>query len=239
MDEPSFVLSQSNNPLPRSYSTISINSSFLDIPSTMYMLEDASIKSSTASFQTTGRSETPLDPPTPYDEILRDQIFLARANQSPAALLQLRARSKSLGMIGTTTNDIGISPVSSPMLTPPMSPSPSFSSSVDLSIMPFPDIPTPPYEDLVDGSTPQLRHSPSSQSLREDSREVENDYLPPFRFSVHPRPEEGREILPDYSCSVFRSGIVNQKIECVYPGLPAKKREWIRVYMLVLGTGLR
>ena len=204
----------------------------------MYMIDDPAAKSSTASFATTGRSEMPSETPIPYDDIFRDHSLL-KASQSPTVLLQLRARSKSLGMLGSSTNDCTtITPIQLPLLTPPMSPSPSWSSSIDLSILPVPDIPTPPYQELEDGRENSLQHTISPGSFQDD-RNGEDDFVPPFRFSVRPRPEEGNEILPDYSCSVFRSGIVNQKIECVYPGLAAKKREWVKVYMLVFGTGLR
>lgn len=237
MEDPPSTVRQGLGTPPGSITTFSANSSYLDIPSTIYMIEDASVKSSTASFTTTGAAEPSVEPPVAYDEPY--QNIPSRATHSPAALLHLRARPKSLGMIGSQTTDfLGITSVPSPLPTPPLSPSPSTTSSLDLSIPPIPDVPTPPYEELEGLSFQSLCLSVSSESLR-DEPEVENDYLPPFRFATQPRPEEGNEILPDYSCTVFRSGIVNQKIECVYPGLPAKKREWIKVYMLVLGTGLR
>jgi hypothetical protein len=236
-DSPVMIVARENSFPPRSLSTVSRNSSVLDLPSTMYMIEDASVKSSTASFATTGRSETPTEPPTPYDDIFRDQAH--KVNQSPTTLWQMRARSRSLGMIGVANNDFAITPVQSPLPTPPMSPSPSWSSSLDLSLAPIPDIPTPPYEELEDLPENPLLLTISPDSFQAERTSEDDDFVPPWRFSVRPRPEEGNETLPDYSCTVFRSGITNQKIECVYPGLPAKKREWVRVYMLLLGTVLR
>src|SRR5271154_6604558 len=86
-------------------STRSTNSSLLDIPSSIYMLEEPSVKLSTASFMTTDRPETPSDSPIAYDEIFREQSVLGRQSQSPTMLLQIRARSRSLGMMSQQSSD--------------------------------------------------------------------------------------------------------------------------------------
>ena len=127
--------------------------------------------------------------------------------------------------------------------TPPLSSPPSPRSSIDHSMPPTPEIPTPSYDESISDS-PRLRHFPSLGTLadndaEDDEREVENDYLPAPRHPLQRRPEEGNEELPDYTCSVFRSSIVNQKVECVYPGLPAKKREWVKIYTVLFGTVMR
>jgi len=153
-------------------------------------------------------------------------------------LLQMRARSKSLGMIGhTTTHSMEPNSVASVSSTASRLPSVSSPPSLELQRSQLQQDLLPPYDDDTISELPSLRSQPSIESL--DDREGENDYLPPPRHPIRPRPEEGNEILPYYSCTVFRSAIVNRKIECIYPGLPAKKREWGKVYCVILGTVLR
>lgn len=201
------------------------------------MLEDPALKASTTSFMTTGRSETRPDSPIAYDDIYREPTLVIRHEASPTMLLQIRARSKSLGMISQQTlESTDSTSLYSPISTPPRSLSVSSRSSIEPHEPPSSDIPTPPYDE---SSEPlfQLRHVPSLESL--EDRHGENDYLPPPRHPIRPKPEEGHERLPDYSCSVLRSAVVYRKVECVYPGLPAKKREWVKVYCILLGTVLR
>ena len=232
---------------------MSTNSSLLDIPSSIYMLEDGSVKSSAVSFVTTGGSETRPKSPIAYDDIYREHSLPTRKiSYSPTMLLQLRARSKSLGMMNEQSSHILDShSVITPLSAPPMSLSVSARSSIDQ----FPDIPTPSYEESI--SSQRLRQFPSLESLdnaitvvdgESDANAdddvngdgyVENDYLPAPRHPIQRRDEEGNETLPDYSCSVFRSAIIYHKLECVYPGLPAKKREWIKVYSILFGTVMR
>ena len=201
------------------------------------MNEDPAAKASTTSFMTTGRSESRPDSPIAYDDIYREPMLVVRQDASPTLLLQIRARSKSLGMISQQTSESTYSTsLHSPIFTPPRSLSVSSRSSIEPYEPLSPELPTPPYDE-ADAQTYRLRHIPSLESL--EAREVENDYLPPPRHPIRPKPEEGHETLPDYSCSVFRSAIVNRKVECVYPGLPAKKREWVKVYCILLGTVLR
>ena len=223
---------------------MSPNPSLLDISASIYMPEDGSVKSSAASFMTTGRSESRPDSPIAYEDLYREQSFFAKQSQSPTLLLQMRARSRSLGMMSQHTSDmLESSSIFSSSPTPPLSSPPSPRSSIDHSIPPSPEIPTPSYEESISDS-PRLRHFPSLGTLadndaEDDVGEVENDYLPAPRQPLQRRPEEGSEELPDYTCSVFRSAIVNQKVECVYPGLAAKKREWVKVYTVLFGTVMR
>jgi hypothetical protein len=245
-------LSDSNLDFTHSSSTMSTNSSLLDIPSSIYILEDGPAKSSAVSFDTTGESETRPNSPIPYDDIVQEHNVITRQiSQSPTMLLQLRARSKSFGMMTQPNSDIlDSNSVITPSSTPPMSLSLSARSSTDQ----FPDIPTPSYEESI--SSPRLGQFPSIETLDNDipvangdgdtnadevesDEYVENNYLPAPRHPIQRRDEEGNETLPDYSCSVFRSAIVYHKLECVYPGLPAKKREWIKVYSILFGTVMR
>jgi len=217
-----------------SLSSMSTNSSLLDIPSTIYMLEEGSVKSSVASFTTTGRSETRSDAPIAYEDLYRDTPNINRIFSSPTMIL--RARSKSLGMIPSQRSDsiVSTSDVS------PLSGSPRPSSVSSLSSnsqREFLDSPAPAYEESI-AATASVRHNSVSESFDHDHEE-DNDYLPPPRHPIQRRPEEGNEELPEYSCTVFRTAVVNRKQECVYPGLPAKKREWTKIYALLLGTVLR
>src|SRR5579859_5582220 len=88
-----------------SYSTISTNSSLLDIPASIYAVEDGSVKSSAASFMTTTRSESRPDTPLAYDDLYPDSSPSVRQSPSPTMLLQMRARSKSVGMIRQHNSD--------------------------------------------------------------------------------------------------------------------------------------
>ncbi|CAG8726392.1 25718_t:CDS:2 [Gigaspora rosea] len=51
--------------------------------------------------------------------------------------------------------------------------------------------------------------------------------------------EEGCEILPSYSCSVFKAGYVFKKDEMISQGVKAKRRTWRKVYFYLWGTLLR
>jgi hypothetical protein len=187
---------------------------------------------------TTGRSETRPETPIAHEDLYGEQSFILKQLRSPAMLVQLRARSKSLGMMTPQTSDVFEESTSADLLTStePLSVSVSPRSSEENVASRIPAEPSPSYEESS-YDRPRLRRLNSSDSL--DDPDADNDYLPPLRHPIQPRPEEGSEELPDYSCSVFRSAIVNQKLECVYPGLPAKKREWKKVYLLLFGTVMR
>ena len=238
------VLSPTSPPISEfshsnSMSSISTNSSLLDIPSTVYMLEDPSIKSSVASFTTTGRSETRSDTPISYEDLYRNTPNVNRLLSSPA--LMLRARSKSLGMIASQISDsIGSTSDVSPLSASPRPSSVSSLSSNSNSQHEFLDSPAPAYEESFDiDETASVRHDSIISESFDHDHEEDNDYLPPPRHPIQRRPEEGNEELPEYSCTVFRTAVVNRKLECVYPCLPARKREWTKVYALLLGTVLR
>ncbi|KAF9906996.1 hypothetical protein EC991_011391 [Linnemannia zychae] len=55
---------------------------------------------------------------------------------------------------------------------------------------------------------------------------------------IEPRPEQGNESLPRYTCSVFREGCVNRKTELVGNWRPYR-RPWKRTFAHLRGTALR
>ncbi|KAF9134959.1 hypothetical protein BGW39_005256 [Mortierella sp. 14UC] len=55
---------------------------------------------------------------------------------------------------------------------------------------------------------------------------------------IEPRPEQGSETLPRYTCSVFREGCVNRKTELVGNWRPYR-RPWKRTFAHLRGTALR
>ncbi|KAG0297052.1 hypothetical protein BGZ98_000718 [Dissophora globulifera] len=56
--------------------------------------------------------------------------------------------------------------------------------------------------------------------------------------TIDPRPEQGQENLPRYTCSVFREGCVNRKTEIVGNWRPYR-RPWKRTFAHLRGTALR
>lgn len=63
--------------------------------------------------------------------------------------------------------------------------------------------------------------------------------LPPARFRISPREEEGKEQLPAYSCSLHREAIFEQKMELSSPFDRAGVRRWVKVYAVLHGTLLK
>ncbi|GJJ74284.1 hypothetical protein EMPS_06642 [Entomortierella parvispora] len=55
---------------------------------------------------------------------------------------------------------------------------------------------------------------------------------------IEPRPEQGQEALPRYTCSVFREGCINRKTELVGNWRPYR-RPWKRTFAHLRGTALR
>ncbi|KAF9110953.1 hypothetical protein BGX27_005666 [Mortierella sp. AM989] len=55
---------------------------------------------------------------------------------------------------------------------------------------------------------------------------------------IDPRPEQGQESLPRYTCSVFREGCVNRKTELIGNWRPYR-RSWKRTFAHLRGTALR
>ncbi|KAG2178004.1 hypothetical protein INT43_003257 [Umbelopsis isabellina] len=55
---------------------------------------------------------------------------------------------------------------------------------------------------------------------------------------VSPRPEEGQEQLPKYSCTVYKMGYLYVKREMDRPGVKARDRSWRKLYVRLWGTSL-
>ncbi|KAI9886748.1 MAG: hypothetical protein M1823_001457 [Watsoniomyces obsoletus] len=60
----------------------------------------------------------------------------------------------------------------------------------------------------------------------------------PGRMNVSPREEEGRETLPDYSCSITAEAPFECKLEMVSPFERSEARSWTEVYAVLRGTAL-
>lgn len=66
----------------------------------------------------------------------------------------------------------------------------------------------------------------------------ETDNLPPSRFKVLPREEEGREELPAYSCSLHKEAVLDRKMELRSPFERSHQRRWKKCYLVLHGTKL-
>src|SRR5690348_3522630 len=82
----------------QSISTMSPNSSLVDLPTSIYTIEDTSVKSSIASFVTTRDCPTLSDVSFTNDGIYRDRESTWSPSYSPTAIVQRHARSQSLGI---------------------------------------------------------------------------------------------------------------------------------------------
>lgn len=58
------------------------------------------------------------------------------------------------------------------------------------------------------------------------------------RYAIHPRPEEGNELLPAYKPSVYLESVMCCKLELNTPYLPATTRSWTLVYVQLNNTQL-
>ncbi|KAL0094498.1 hypothetical protein F4703DRAFT_1727425 [Phycomyces blakesleeanus] len=54
--------------------------------------------------------------------------------------------------------------------------------------------------------------------------------------TVEPREEEGREVLPEYECTIFKMGFVRVKREMERPKVESKDRAWKKLYLVLWGT---
>lgn len=59
------------------------------------------------------------------------------------------------------------------------------------------------------------------------------------RQNVQPREEEGKEGLPQYTCSIHIEGFMPRKMEFTAPGTQAKDRAWKRQYVVLHGTSIK
>ena len=98
-------------------------------------------------------------------------------------------------------------------------------------------LPTSPSERSIgpDSLIPQ-NDSPS----RETSSFVETAYDSQLlEYSALESIFEYADVLPCYSSTVHRSGVMKRKIEYQSPGIRAQRRCWIKVYLLLHGTSLK
>ena len=65
-----------------------------------------------------------------------------------------------------------------------------------------------------------------------------NKALPPARFKVLPREEEGNEQLPQYTCSLHKEAVLERKMELRNPFERAQNRRWHKCYAVLHGTKL-
>lgn len=98
----------------------------------------------------------------------------------------------------------------------------------------------------LDGSTRYngISDSQDNLSFRRWSMPVPQPppaYSPPPAYlsrPVLPRPEEGNESLPHYSCSVYKMGYLLVKREMDRPGVKSRDRSWRKLYLRLWGTSL-
>lgn len=60
--------------------------------------------------------------------------------------------------------------------------------------------------------------------------------LPPSRFRITPREEEGNEQLPAYTCTLHKEALFEHKPEMSSPFERAPKRRWGKTYAVLYGT---
>ncbi|KAF8545167.1 hypothetical protein BDD12DRAFT_157243 [Trichophaea hybrida] len=87
------------------------------------------------------------------------------------------------------------------------------------------------HNSFPNASTPAIPTSPPAY----DSH---HDRLPPSRFKILPREEEGREELPKYTCSLHKEAVFDRKMELRNPFERARKRNWSKCYIVLHGTKL-
>lgn len=79
--------------------------------------------------------------------------------------------------------------------------------------------------------------SPTAPPTYDDA--LQEKSLPPSRFKIEPREEEGNEQLPVYTCSLHRETVFDHKMELSSPFDRAGKRNWGKVYAILHGTLLQ
>lgn len=87
----------------------------------------------------------------------------------------------------------------------------------------------------------RLQRTRSMYELRVPPPAYENAYNRPGQPAqiVHPREEEGREGLPDYTCAIHIEGYMPRKMEFTAPGVQARDRTWRRQYFVLHGTSIK
>lgn len=118
-------------------------------------------------------------------------------------------------------------------------------------VTPAPAFISPPTTDSALASTTTLTR-PSTALLRSITRPrsmYELHIAPPVYHTVYSRPganqivvpreDEGREKLPNYTCSVHIEGYYPRKVEFSSPNVQCKDRAWKRQYFVLHGTSIK
>ncbi|EGX47675.1 hypothetical protein AOL_s00083g183 [Orbilia oligospora ATCC 24927] len=101
------------------------------------------------------------------------------------------------------------------------------------------DYTIPPPSPSYQNSFPNASLSQLDTSLPPPTyAELDEVRLPLPRFKVTPRPEEGREILPSYKCSLMKEAIFERKIEMESPFERSGDRKWTKVFCVLNNTVL-
>ncbi|KAK9493480.1 hypothetical protein V1508DRAFT_415628 [Lipomyces doorenjongii] len=88
------------------------------------------------------------------------------------------------------------------------------------------------------GVTPFYRTQSKPIANRGPPEYVAPDSLPPSRFPIVPREEEGCELLPPYSSTLMRAAVLSRKPELISPLEPAPSRSWQTVIVVLNNTQL-
>lgn len=103
----------------------------------------------------------------------------------------------------------------------------------------------PSYEDIVPAVSPTsstsntgATTSTTPQPQQTTSNSDTGFKLPPARFKISPRPEEGNENLPSYKPSIFKQTVLDYKQELSSPFDRATKRSWKQIFIILNGTAI-
>ncbi|RPA71990.1 PH domain-like protein [Ascobolus immersus RN42] len=100
----------------------------------------------------------------------------------------------------------------------------------------------PSYDDIIaplSTTGPSTNGESSSTSPQRSTRDSDGGFkLPPPRFKISPRPEEGKEDLPPYTKSIYKQTTLSYKPELSSPFDRALKRNWRSVFVILNGTAL-
>ncbi|KAF4624067.1 hypothetical protein G7Y89_g14108 [Cudoniella acicularis] len=100
------------------------------------------------------------------------------------------------------------------------------------------------YQRHSTGSRPKsvfLACAPVGQTPRENPPPYNDAVLPPLlrpKFNIQPREDEGREVLPPYSCAISLENVFLKKMELEGAVHRAHDRNWYRVVVALQGTAL-
>ncbi|KAI9891784.1 MAG: hypothetical protein M1814_002349 [Vezdaea aestivalis] len=82
-------------------------------------------------------------------------------------------------------------------------------------------------------------HLPPPPSYFDDEETAQSFKLPPPRFPIHPREEEGRETLPPYQRTLTTKALFKVKMELTTPFDRAEHRTWKLYYVVLDGPQLK